>query len=258
MNQILESPHFNDRNNKNYNLKEKEKEKENKNEKSKIILNKKYKLIFYISFTISILFTSILTSKIKKSYNAKEYSKEFLQNYKIISMYSNNIINNNINNKNENQNKNENKQKNITNYERINKNSKLNIELPPHIIGTLKINKIKLNYPILSETNSDLLKISLCRFAGPNPNNVGNLCIAGHNYVDNRFFSNLNKLNINDKFEIYDNLENKAEYIVYEKYEVDPSNLDCINQNTNGKKIVTLLTCNNVTSKRLVIKGKII
>ena len=39
----------------------------------------------------------------------------------------------------------------------------------------LKIDKIKLDYPILSEVSEDLLKIAPCRFAGPLPNNVGNL-----------------------------------------------------------------------------------
>ena len=59
------------------------------------------------------------------------------------------------------------------------------------VIGILKIDKIKLDYPILSEVSEDLLKIAPCRFAGPLPNNVGNLCIAGHNYLDNTFFARI-------------------------------------------------------------------
>ena len=64
----------------------------------------------------------------------------------------------------------------------------------PFVIGIIKINKIELSYPILSQTNDDLLKLSVCRFAGPMPNEVGNLCIVGHNYIDTRFFSRLNEL----------------------------------------------------------------
>ena len=264
MNQILEGSPSNNNNN------DKSKTKENKIENrhknlSKISLknqnvNKKYITIFCFSFTLSIIFISVLGFKIQENNKIKKYSKNFLQNYKILSMYSYNTISNNTQSQKETQNeiKNRSIKKNNNKYEKINRTAESNNLLPPHIIGLLKINKIKLNYPILSETNSDLLKISLCRFAGPNPNYVGNLCIAGHNYVDNRFFSNLNKLNINDTFELYDNMGNKLDYIIYEKYEVEPSNLDCINQNTNGKKIVTLLTCDNVTSKRLVIKGKIV
>ena len=59
----------------------------------------------------------------------------------------------------------------------------------PFVIGIIKIDKIKLDYPILSEESDELLKIAPCRFAGPLPNNIGNLCIAGHNYIDNTFFT---------------------------------------------------------------------
>ena len=37
-------------------------------------------------------------------------------------------------------------------------------------------------------SSDDLLDVSVCRFAGPMPNEIGNLCIAGHNYVNNNFF----------------------------------------------------------------------
>lgn len=40
----------------------------------------------------------------------------------------------------------------------------------PFVIGIIKIDKINLNYPILSESNKELLNISICRFAGPLPN----------------------------------------------------------------------------------------
>lgn len=59
------------------------------------------------------------------------------------------------------------------------------------VIGIIKIDKIKISYPILSGINDELLKISPCRFFGPTPNCVGNLCIAAHNYDDNRFFSKI-------------------------------------------------------------------
>ena len=96
----------------------------------------------------------------------------------------------------------------------------------------------------------------MCRFAGPMPNEAGNLCVAGHNYVDYRFFSRLNELKTGDSIEIYDLTGKKIFYKVYDKFEINPSDFSCTNQNTNGDKIITLLTCNNVTGKRLVIKAK--
>lgn len=113
-----------------------------------------------------------------------------------------------------------------------------------------------MNYSILSISNNDLLDISVCRFAGPMPNQVGNLCIAGHNYVDYKFFSRLNELKNNDIITIYDLDGNYLNYSIYKIYETKPSDTSCTFQNTKGKKIVTLVTCNNVNGKRLVIHAK--
>ena len=88
------------------------------------------------------------------------------------------------------------------------------------------------------------------------PNQTGNLCVAGHNYVDYRFFSRLNELKKGDSIEIYDLTGQKVFYKVYDKFEIDPSDSSCTSQNTNGQKEITLLTCNNVNGKRLVIKAK--
>ena len=127
----------------------------------------------------------------------------------------------------------------------------------PFIIGIIKIDKIDLNYPILSQTNDDLLKVSVCRFAGPMPNEVGNLCIVGHNYIDTRFFSRLDELLNGDEIKIYDLNGNNIVYEVYNKYEVNFNDLTCTNQNVNNKKIVTLITCDNINGlKRLIIHAK--
>lgn len=66
----------------------------------------------------------------------------------------------------------------------------------PYIIGSIQISKLNINYPIFSTYNDELLSKSICRFYGSNPNEVGNLCLAGHNYNNNKFFSNLNRLEI--------------------------------------------------------------
>lgn len=56
-----------------------------------------------------------------------------------------------------------------------------------HIIGKITIEKINLNYSILSTCTEELLKLSPCRLCGPEPNEIGNLCIAGHNYDNGKF-----------------------------------------------------------------------
>lgn len=123
------------------------------------------------------------------------------------------------------------------------------------IIGSIEIPKINISYPIIENTNADLLKISVCKFSGPLPNRIGNLCIAGHNYKNNAMFSKLHKLNVGDFFYITDLNNTKLKYIIYEKYVVEENNLDCTKSSNNVE--VTLITCYNLdNSKRLVLKAK--
>ena len=69
-----------------------------------------------------------------------------------------------------------------------------------YTIATINIPKIGVNYPILSETTTELLKISPCKFWGADPNKVGNFCIVGHNYRNNLFFSKVPTLEYGDIF----------------------------------------------------------
>ena len=64
----------------------------------------------------------------------------------------------------------------------------------------------------------------------------GNLCIAGHNYIDNRHFGKIHSLTI--------------------KNEINADDLSCTNQETNGFKEITLITCNNVKGNRVCIKAR--
>ena len=58
------------------------------------------------------------------------------------------------------------------------------------ILGIIEIPKINISYPIFSKFSDELLKISPCKFYGKSPKEYGNLCIAGHNYNNSKFFSN--------------------------------------------------------------------
>ena len=123
-------------------------------------------------------------------------------------------------------------------------------------VGTINIPSINVNYPILSETTDSLLKVSVCKFWGSNPNEVGNLCIAGHNYRNSRFFSKVLNLVVGDVIEITDLNGKTLKYSVYDKYTVDPKDVSCTSQLTNGKKEVTLITCTNDSKQRVVVKAQ--
>ena len=45
-------------------------------------------------------------------------------------------------------------------------------------------------------------------------------------------------------------------YKVYEMYEIEKNDMSCTSQETNGNKEITLITCNNINKKRLILKAK--
>lgn len=127
-------------------------------------------------------------------------------------------------------------------------------------IAKIYIPKIDVTYPILSQTHSgilqELMKISICKFWGANPNEVGNFCIVGHNYRDNKFFSKVPKnVQIGDTIEITDTKGKTLIYEVYDKYIVNPNDVECTSQETNGKKEVTLITCTDNGKQRVIVKA---
>jgi len=122
------------------------------------------------------------------------------------------------------------------------------------IVGIVNIPKIKVKYPIIAETTDDLLKVSVCKFWGSNPNEVGNLCIVGHNYRNSKFFSKVPKMVVGDIIEITDLSGKTLKYEAYDIYTVDPSDTRCTSQLTQGKKEVTLITCTNDAKQRVIVK----
>lgn len=123
------------------------------------------------------------------------------------------------------------------------------------VIGKLEIPKIELTTYILSETSKDSLNKSVTKLCGPKINGIGNLCIAGHNYNKKNMFSNLNKLENGDRIFITDTKGNKVEYLVYDKYKVYPKETECLSQETEGEREITLITCTTGAIKRLIIKA---
>lgn len=122
-------------------------------------------------------------------------------------------------------------------------------------VATVSVPSLNLSYPVLSETSDSLLKISPCKFWGPNPNEVGNFCIVGHNYRNKKFFSKVPTLEMGDLIELTDMSGRTLKYKIYDKYTVEPTDVRCTSQLTSGKKEVTLITCTDDSSQRVVVKA---
>ena len=122
----------------------------------------------------------------------------------------------------------------------------------------LTIPKIDITYPVLSETSDELLEISVNRYWPKadvmKTNEVGNYWIDGHNYRNGKMFGRLGELENGDIVELEDMTGRKLEYQVYNKYVVEPTDTKCTSQLTNGRKELTLITCTNYGTQRLVVK----
>lgn len=122
--------------------------------------------------------------------------------------------------------------------------------------ATLNIPALGINYPVLSETSEELLKVSLNKFWGPSPNEVGNYCIVGHNYTNKKMFGKLAEIKNGDTVDLTSTNGEVVTYVVYNKYIVEPDDVACTSQLTNGLREVTLITCTNHGKQRLVVKAR--
>lgn len=119
----------------------------------------------------------------------------------------------------------------------------------------LTIPKLDISYPVLSKTSDELLKISLNKYWGNGPNKVGNYCIVGHNYANGKLFGKLSQMEIGDIAELKSTSNGKTvQYEAYTKYTVNPDDVSCTSQLTDGKREITLITCKNFGTQRLIIK----
>lgn len=79
----------------------------------------------------------------------------------------------------------------------------------------------------------------------------------GHNYKNGQFFGNLKKLAIGDNIFLSSSKGNTQAYKVYDTDVVDETDMSCTSQETNGEIELTLITCADDNTKRLVVKCRV-
>ena len=148
--------------------------------------NKKFfKFQFLISIFIIVILIGFICYSSISLLKKEQMSKNITSNYSIYKLYSNNSKSN---------------------------ESSYTQNIQNEFFGTIEIPKINLYYPVFSHLNEELLKVSPCKFYGDSPKVFGNICIAGHNYDNSMFFSNLSLLNIDDEIYLYDTDNKKYIY----------------------------------------------
>lgn len=123
------------------------------------------------------------------------------------------------------------------------------------VTAQLNIPKINIETCVIGEYSTEAMDKCITKFWGPEPNEVGNFCITGHNYKIENMFENLKKLEIGDEIYLLDNKNGKLTYIVSDIYKVKPNNMSPISQETEGKKMITLITCTDYAKKRLIVQA---
>ena len=123
------------------------------------------------------------------------------------------------------------------------------------VIAKLEIPKIDLETYVISEYSNQALGVSVTKFYGGNPNEVGNFCIAGHNYITKNMFHDLKNLSIGDTFTLIDTNHHEGMYKIYSVETVEPDETQCLSQKTDGRIEVTLITCTTDSSKRIIVKA---
>lgn len=124
------------------------------------------------------------------------------------------------------------------------------------IEGILEIPKIKIKYPIINQTSEQTMKISVTKFWGPEPNQIGNYTIAGHNNRDGTMFGKTKYLEIGDIIKITDLKNVTTEYQVFDIYSVNPDDVSIVESVEKDTREVTLITCTNGHKNRLIVKGR--
>lgn len=124
------------------------------------------------------------------------------------------------------------------------------------VMGTIEIPKTKINYPILSEVTKKSLETSVAILYGVGLNQPGNTTIVGHNYRNGLFFSDNKKLSNGDIIKITDQTGTTVTYEIYNMYETSPSDASYMQRDTAGTREISLSTCTDDSSARLIILAK--
>ncbi len=119
--------------------------------------------------------------------------------------------------------------------------------------GRIQIPKTGVDYPVLAEVTKRSLEIAVGIAYGPGLNEVGNTIIYGHNYRNGLFFSDNKKLSNGDKVLITDQYGNTITYSIYNIYQTTPSDASYFTRDTQGKREISLQTCTDDSSARIII-----
>ena len=124
------------------------------------------------------------------------------------------------------------------------------------VSAELTIPKINLSTYVFEEYDEEAMWLCPTKYFGPEPNEIGNYCIAAHNYNKENMFNHIIELTEGDKIILSDNKNGSVIYKVYDVYKVEPNQTEVLSQRTEGNTDITLITCSDYSSKRIIVKAR--
>ena len=124
------------------------------------------------------------------------------------------------------------------------------------VIGILEIPELDEELPIIGKWSYKLLKISICRYKGPDPNEKGNLVLIGHNYKSGAHFGRLKTLSVGSEIYLTDSATGtRVRYVVYQIKSIAPDSFSALDS-YKGTYGLTLMTCKDNGTNRLLVRCK--
>lgn len=122
-------------------------------------------------------------------------------------------------------------------------------------VAVLDIPQYSIRGQIAEGTDDETLKNYIGKFIGSaEPGEIGNFSLAAHNNIYTELFRNLHKVQIGDKVRIVTKT-NEYIYTVTSTETVDPTRTDVLEG--SNKREITLITCTQAATKRIVVKGEL-
>lgn len=138
-----------------------------------------------------------------------------------------------------------------------NQEQPIELQMQGHkVIGIIKIPAIDLEYPIIDKTTKETMRISISKFSGGEINEIGKVALAGHNNYSGTMFGKNKNLKIKDKIYLTDLTRRTIDYEIYNIFVTDPNDTSILETEDKTKRELTLITCKNGRSERLIIKAR--
>lgn len=128
-----------------------------------------------------------------------------------------------------------------------------------NMIGTIEIPKTGISYPVLDAPPTvKKLETSVAALYPQKAvlNTEGNVVIVGHNYRNGLFFSDNKKLSNGDKIYITDLNGNRVTYTIYNIFQTAENDTSFYNRDTDGAMEITLSTCTDDSSARIIVEAR--